>query len=325
MSFPESNSSLTTKYVESYLKFLKQTEDDPKYKDNPSHQAAHVRIRMSSACSEGHLALDVYLKSLDKGFEVTTAVGKLGRAIAVELYTALYGYLFERIDHKSFAKRKVLTKREVSKYLPTISFVIGQVPIRMKKKDKVGTDEAFVLFDATSGRLSGLNLKQIHIDKYGSTVKYHKNGQSKARYYKIKDNKLEQVSLPQPEVAASLKGNVVDIVAAPETVEEHKKQESILGLYRAWCQGNDFAPSDQFLAHFNPERFTSQNLSGARSWLKKEGFEFEKIESGYKVVKRPEIVSEEEKIAFSQAMKIVEAMPEALKTIEAIKAKMGIK
>jgi hypothetical protein len=78
---------------------------------------------------------------------------------------------------------------------------------------------------------------------------------------------------------------------APKVVKASKKdtapkaEKSVTATYRAWCLEHDFIAPDGELAHFNGH--TAAAFGAARSNLKREGFEFERIDSGWRITARP--------------------------------------
>jgi hypothetical protein len=64
-----------------------------------------------------------------------------------------------------------------------------------------------------------------------------------------------------------------------------KAEKSVNASYRAWCLENDVVAPDSELAHFNGH--TAAAFGAARSNLKKEGFEFERVEAGWRITARP--------------------------------------
>lgn len=302
----ELNSSLTTEYSDKYMLALEKIKFSHPTSDA---LARNCRLAVSSACTQGHLALDAYIKALRNGISPTTATVKLGRAIAIRLYVRLYTYHFATIDKKSFAKRKGLTGDLMKAFMPEITAAIAAGSPTVRKLPG-SSSENVLLFGETSKLLGEAGLKEAHLKLYGGLV-YHTRGQKKERVYQVKNNRLEEI-IPTPS-AASLSGNVVDIQAVPSVMEEAREkaavEKSVLGMYREWCQKSDFVPADHPLTFFSSdERISSSSLSSSRSWLKKEGFEFEKVEGGYKVTKRPGLSSDQKK-----------ELAEALKTIEKFK------
>lgn len=64
------------------------------------------------------------------------------------------------------------------------------------------------------------------------------------------------------------------------------KKLSAVKLYTAWCQNNDYVPSDKCLEHFT--LFSWNTFGGARAKLTQEGYKFENLSGqGWKIVERP--------------------------------------
>jgi len=64
-------------------------------------------------------------------------------------------------------------------------------------------------------------------------------------------------------------------------------ENSAAGMYRYWCAYNDYVAGDMQLAHFSG--YDRSAFSKARSRMRESGYEFEKIEVGFAITKRPVI------------------------------------
>lgn len=77
-------------------------------------------------------------------------------------------------------------------------------------------------------------------------------------------------------------------------------------LYKGWIDKNDFIVDDNMLVFFL-QGTTTGAFSGARYRLKTDGYEFSKVENGWKVVKRPEVKkTEEESVLSDEEIKALE-------------------
>ena len=75
------------------------------------------------------------------------------------------------------------------------------------------------------------------------------------------------------------------IIPASNDSDIHRHQNSVTRKYETWIVSNDYIPSDEFIAHFCG--VTIKHIGDTRSDFRKAGYDFEQVENGWIVIKRP--------------------------------------
>jgi hypothetical protein len=221
----------------------------------------------------------------------------------IAIYTQAYKTGFEQAEG-DYLDRKKKASKYAANICPEATEAIRAFAGSIRGNTGANTPQEKLGHRLTAS-IRGLGLKEKH-------------GYSEPRRKKEENNdKLLNVTTDAELITYTIDKMTQDKMNEEELPKEVSVNEQWINgfkasdLYRSWVEINDFVPNDQCLDHFTG--FNWNTYANIRKRLKSEGFEFEKVENGWKVTKKKlPTIEEVETMVSSQLQSLTSVIVEEI-------------